>query len=137
MKRIYRKPKLYILPNMGSLSNAQLIPLSDNEFALYMQKSKEIEYAKVYKANPNLIMRKGGDECVLVPTNFEIDINALITLNPTAEFLWKQFETPSTIPQVLAKARAAHDDEDGSMENEIRCFVNDYVQYNFITEEKS
>lgn len=137
MKRIYRKPKLYILPNMGSLSNAQLIPLSDNEFALYMQKSKEIEYAKVYKANPNLIMRKVGDECVLVPTNFEIDINALITLNPTAEFLWKQLETPSTVPQVLAKARTAHDDEDGSMENEIRCFVNDYIQYNFITEEKS
>lgn len=137
MKRIYRKPKLYILPNMGSLSNTQLIPLSDNEFALYMQKSKEVEYAKVYKANPNLIMRKVGDECVLVPTNFEIDINALITLNPTAEFLWKQFETPSTIPQVLAKARESHDDEDGSMENEIRCFVNDYVQYNFITEEKS
>ncbi len=136
MKRIYRKPKLYILPNMGSLSNAQLIPLSDNEFALYMQKSKEIEYAKVYKANPNLIMRKVGDECVLVPTNFEIDINALITLNPTAEFLWKQFQTPSTIPQVIAKARETHEDEDGSMENEIRCFVNDYVQYNFITEEK-
>ena len=100
-------------------------------------KSKEIEYAKVYKANPNLIMRKVGDECVLVPTNFEIDINALITLNPTAEFLWKQFQTPSTIPQVVAKARAAHEDEDGSMENEIRGFVNDYVQYNFITEEKS
>lgn len=137
MKRIYRKPKLYILPNMGSLSNAQLIPLSDNEFALYMQKSKEIEYAKVYKSNPNLIMRKVGDECVLVPTNFEIDINALITLNPTAEFLWKQFETPSTIPQVLAKAKETFRDEDGSMENEIRCFVNDYVQYNFITEEKS
>ena len=136
MKRIYRKPKLYILPNMGSLSNAQLIPLSDNEFALYMQKSKEIEYAKVYKSNPNLIMRKVGDECVLVPTNFEVDINALITLNPTAEFLWKQFQTPSTIPQVIANARETHEDEDGSMENEIRCFVNDYVQYNFITEEK-
>lgn len=137
MKRKYRKPKLYSLPNMGGLSNSELISLSNEEFARYVQKSKEVEYAKVYKANPNLIMRKVGDECVLVPTNFEIDINALITLNPTAEFLWKQFETPSTIPQVLAKAREAHDDEDGSMENEIRCFVNDYVQYNFITEEKS
>lgn len=137
MKRKYRKPKLYSLPNMGGLSNSELISLSNEEFARYVQKSKEVEYAKVYKANPNLIMRKVGDECVLVPTNFEIDINALITLNPTAEFLWKQFETPSTIPQVLAKARESHDDEDGSMENEIRCFVNDYVQYNFITEEKS
>lgn len=137
MKRKYRKPKLYSLPNMGGLSNSELISLSNEEFARYVQKSKEVEYAKVYKANPNLIMRKVGDECVLVPTNFEIDINALITLNPTAEFLWKQFETPSTIPQVLAKAREAHDDEDGNMENEIRCFVNDYVQYNFITEEKS
>ena len=29
------------------------------------------------------------------------------------------------------------DDENGSMEYEIRGFVNDYVQYNFITEEKS
>lgn len=137
MKRNYQKPRLYTFPNMGNLSTDRLIPLSDEEFARYMQKSKETEYHKVYKANPNLLMRKIGEDCVLVPTNFEIDLNALITLNPTAEFLWKQFQTPSTIPQVLAKAKETFRDEDGSMENEIRCFVNDYVQYNFITEEKS
>ena len=133
MKRNYQKPRLYTFPNMGNLSTDRLIPLSDEEFARYMQKSKETEYHKVYKANPNLLMRKIGEDCVLVPTNFEIDLNALITLNPTAEFLWKQFQTPSTIPQVLAKAKETFRDED----DEIRCFVNDYVQYNFITEEKS
>ena len=135
MKRLYKTPKLYYFPNMGKLSSKQLSLLSDKELTQYIEQSKEIEYTKVYKANPNIVMREVDGDCLLIPTGNDIAINGLITLNPIAQFLWQQFQTPSTIPEVLAKAREKYDDEEGCMEQEIRCFVNDYVGINFIMEE--
>lgn len=135
MKRLYKTPKLYQFPNMGKLSSKQLSLLSDKELTQYIEQSKEIEYTKVYKANPNIIMREVDGDCLLIPTSNDIAINGLITLNPIAQFLWQQFQTPSTIPEVLAKAKEKYDDEEGCMEQEIRCFVNDYIGINFIMEE--
>jgi len=135
MKRLYKTPKLYQFPNMGKLSSKQLSLLSDKELTQYIEQSKEIEYTKVYKANPNIIMREVDGDCLLIPTSNDIAINGLITLNPIAQFLWQQFQTPSTIPEVLAKAKEKYDDEEGCMEQEIRCFVNDYIGINFMMEE--
>lgn len=135
MKRLYKKPKIYHFSNMGNIPNNQLSSLSEKELDQYMQKCKDIEYTKVYKANPNIIMREVDGDCLLIPTGSDVAINGLITLNPIAKFLWEQFQTPSTIPEVLAKAREKYDDEEGCMEQEIRCFVNDYNGINFIMEE--
>lgn len=120
---------------MGKLSSKQLSLLSDKELTQYIEQSKGIEYTKVYKANPNIVMREVDGDCLLIPTGNDIAINGLITLNPIAQFLWQQFQTPSTIPEVFAKAKEKYDDEEGCMEQEIRCFVNDYIGINFIMEE--
>lgn len=122
-------------PNMGNIQEDHLFLLSDEKLTQYIQTSKEVEYTKVYKANPNIIMREVDGDCILIPTSNDVAINGLITLNPIAQFLWKQFQTPSTIPEVLAKAREKYDDEDGCMEQDIRGFVNGYVRINFIMEE--
>ena len=135
MKLFYKIPKLCHFPNMGELPSHQLSLLSDEEFVQYIRQSKEIEYAKVYKANPNVVMREVDGDCLLIPTGNDIAINGLITLNPIAQFLWQQFQTPSTIPEVLAKAKEKYEDEEGCMERDIRCFVNDYIEINFIMEE--
>lgn len=135
MKLLYKIPKLCHFPNMGKLPSHQLSLLSDEEFVQYIRQSKEIEYAKVYKANPNVVMREVDGDCLLIPTGNDIAINGLITLNPIAQFLWQQFQTPSTIPEVLAKAKEKYEDEEGCMERDIRCFVNDYIGINFIMEE--
>lgn len=135
MKRLYKTPKLYQFPNMGKLSSKQLSLLSDKELTQYIEQSKEIEYTKVYKVNPNIVMREVDGDCLLIPTGNDIAINGLITLNPIAQFLWQQFRTPSTIPEVLTKAKEKYDDEEGYMEQEIRCFVYGYVRINFIMEE--
>lgn len=135
MKLLYKIPKLCHFPDMGKLPSHQLSLLSDEEFVQYIRQSKEIEYAKVYKANPNIVMREVDGDCLLIPTGNDIAINGLITLNPIAQFLWQQFQTPSTIPEVLAKAKEKYDDEEGCMERDIRCFVNDYIGINFIMEE--
>lgn len=135
MKQFYTKPKIYYFPNRGNIPDNQLSSLSDKELAQYMQKCKDIEYTKIYKANPNIIMREVDGDCLLIPTGSDVAINGLITLNPIAQFLWEQFQTPSTIPEVLAKAREKYDDEEDCMEQEIRGFVSSYVRINFIMEE--
>lgn len=135
MKLLYKIPKLWHFPNMGKLPSHQLSLLSDEELVQYIRQSKEIEYAKVYKANPNVVMREVDGDCLLIPTGNDIAVNGLITLNPIAQFLWQQFQTSSTIPEVLAKAKEKYDDEEGCMERDIRCFVNDYIGINFIMEE--
>lgn len=135
MKLLYKIPKLWYFPNMGKLPSHQLSLLSDEEFVQYIRQSKEIEYAKVYKANPDVVMREVDGDCLLIPTGNDIAINGLITLNPIAQFLWQQFQIPSTIPEVLAKAKEKYDDGEGCMERDIRCFVNDYIRLNFIMEE--
>ncbi|MEQ3145306.1 PqqD family protein [Phocaeicola coprocola] len=135
MKKTYKKPQICFFPNMGNIQEDHLFLLSDEKLTQYIQTSKEVEYTKVYKANPNIIMREVDGDCILIPTSNDVAINGLITLNPIAQFLWKQFQTPSTIPEVLAKAREKYDDEDGCMEQDIRGFVNGYVRINFIMEE--
>lgn len=121
---------------MEKLSNNQLSLLSDKELTQYIEQNRKIEYTKVYKANPNIVMREVDGDCLLIPTGNDIAINGLITLNPIAQFLWQQFQTPSTIPEVLAKAKEKYDDKEGCMERDIRCFVNDYIGINFIMEDK-
>lgn len=137
MKLSYRKPQMYSFPNLGGLTNRQAAALTDEEFARYMERSKRVEYGKVYRANPDVLMRKMCDEAILVPVGKEITMNGLIDINSTVQFLWEQFQTPRTIPQVLARAQEEYEDEDGCMEREIRSFVKDYVSINFIREEEN
>lgn len=134
MNKLYIKPRLYSFPNMGDMPGSLLIHLSDDEFAKYIHTSKDVEYSKVYIANNDMIMRIIDDEAVLIPISGDIQINGLISLNPIAQFLWGQFQTPSTIPAVIEKAKEKYDDEFHCIENDIRCFVNDYVNINFIKE---
>lgn len=135
MKLLYKIPKLYHFPNMGKLPSYQLSLLSDEELVQYIRQSKKIEYAKVYKANPNVVMREVDGDCLLIPTGNDVAINGLITLNSIAQFLWQQFQIPSTIPEVLDKAKEKYDDEEGCMEQDIRCFIYGYIRLNFIMEE--
>lgn len=100
-----------------------------------MQESKE--YAKVYRTNPNVSLRRIGDEWILIFVSDVADYsNGVLSINEICHFLWEQFTTPSTIPQVLAKAREVYADPNNCMEMEIRDFVNQYVKSNLIIEEE-
>lgn len=89
----------------------------------------------LYQVNPNFILREIAGEALLVPVGeagvFE---NSMISLNVTSLFLWKQFDEPSTVDDVIKKAQAAYDDPSGKMEAEIRQFVIEYVKAGLIKE---
>lgn len=125
------------IPNMGNLPESKLATLSKEELEAYMQESKEKEYAKVYRTNPNVSLRRIGDEWILIFVSDVADYgNGVLSINEISHFLWEQFTVPTTIPQVLAKAREVYADPNNCMEMEIRNFVFEYVKSNLIIEEE-
>ena len=125
------------VPNMGNLSAKALATLQQEEWEAYMQQSKEVEYAQVYRTNPNVSLRQIGDEWILIFVSDVADYsNGVLSINEISHFLWEQFTTPSTIPQVLAKAREVYADPNNCMEMEIRNFVYEYVKSNLIIKEE-
>lgn len=125
------------VPNMGNLSAKALATLPQEEWEAYMQQSKEVEYAQVYRTNPNVSLRQIGDEWILIFVRDVADYsNGVLSINEISHFLWEQFTTPSTIPQVLAKAREVYADPNNCMEMEIRNFVYEYVKSNLIIKEE-
>lgn len=137
MKKKYQKPTILEVPNLRGLPCKKLATLSDKEFETYFQKNKELEYAKVYRASHNASLRQIGDEWLLIPIYDVFNMsNGLYAINATSRFLWEQFQTPSTIAEVLAKAKDTYDDPENCMETHIRKFVNEYVKHKLLKEEK-
>lgn len=91
---------------------------------------------KKYRANPDFLLREVAGEAVLVPVGeagiFE---NSVISLNETCCFLWKLFQQPRTVEDVIAEARKEYSDPDGEMEQGIRDFMREYLQYGLLKEE--
>ena len=125
------------VPNMGNLPGSKLAALPKEELEAYMQESKEREYAKVYRTNPQVSLRQIGDEWILIFVSDVADYgNGVLSINEISHFLGELFTVPTTIPQVLAKAREVYADPNNCMEMEIRNFVFEYVKSNLIIEEE-
>ena len=92
--------------------------------------------ARMLKANPNFLLREVAGEAVLVPVGepgvFE---NSVISLNETCCFLWKLFQQPRTLEDVIAEARKEYSDPDGEMEQGIKDFIREYLKYGLLKEE--
>lgn len=82
-----------------------------------------------YQANPHLILRQIAGEAVLVPVGDCGPLtNSIISLNETGAYLFKLFAEPATVEEVIEKAKAAYQDPDGRMAQEIEAFVQKYVE---------
>lgn len=92
--------------------------------------------ARRFKANPNFLLREVAGEVVLVPVGeagiFE---NSVISLNETCSFLWKLFQRPRSVEDVIAEARKEYSDPDGEMEQGINDFIREYLKYGLLKEE--
>lgn len=92
---------------------------------------------KLYKVNGNYLLRKIAGEAVLIPVGSGTEqLNGIITLNETFRFIWEQFKEPHTVQDVVMSARNEYDDEDEKIEKDICRFVEESLQYGFLTEEE-
>ena len=110
--------------------------LSGSESQEHLPEGTKGESVRVFKANPDFLLREVAGEAVLVPVGeagiFE---NSVISLNETCSFLWKLFQQPRTEEEVLAEARKEYSDPDGEMEQGIKDFIKEYLKYGLLKEE--
>lgn len=95
-----------------------------------------LDSARRYRTNPDMILRKISGEAVLVPTGESVFGNSMISVNETFTYLWELFEEPVLIGQVLEKAKEDFDDPSGEMEKHILNFVAEGIRYGMIIEEE-
>lgn len=88
-----------------------------------------------FQADPRFILREIADEAVLVPVGDCGPLtNSMLSLNETCLFLWKLFETPAAVSDVIARAKEVYNDPTGRMDEEIRQFVAEYAKYGLLRE---
>ena len=110
--------------------------LSGSEAQEHLPEGTKEGDVRMFKANPNFLLREVAGEAVLVPVGeagiFE---NSVISLNETCRFLWQLFQQPRTMEDVIAEARKEYSDPDGEMEQGIKDFIREYLQYGLLKEE--
>lgn len=83
-----------------------------------------------YQTQPEFIFREIGNDTILVPAGVTGELeNSMIYLNETYAFLWKQFQTPCTVSEVIQRAKELYKDPEGNMEIQIRGAVEEFAQH--------
>lgn len=90
-----------------------------------------------YSLNPNFLMREIGTESVIVPVgDVGIFSNSIISLNETSRFLWKLFEKPCSIEDVIKVAKEKYEADDMEIERDICGLVEKAVNMELLWEVK-
>ena len=81
---------------------------------------------KKYCIKSGFILREIAGEYVIIPTGEECAItNAVMTPNDTAVFLWKAFQQPHTLEDVVRKMIQEYDATEETIQNAAQRFVHD------------
>lgn len=84
---------------------------------------------KKYQVSSAFILREIGGEAVLVPVGDVGELeNSIISLNETYCFIWKQFQTPNSVKQVIQSAREQYEAPEGLIEKQIQESVQAFVE---------
>lgn len=119
-----------ILDIQSDLKIQQLEKLSNDEFMKQLSTDK-----KRYQVNSDFLLREVVGEYLLIPTGNSTDsINGMISLNETFQFIWKQFQNPHTIYEVVLIALEEYEDTDGRIAKDIYRFVVESLNLKFIRE---
>ena len=79
------------------------------------------------------ILREIAGEYVIVPVDEECLItNAVMMPNDSAVFLWKAFQQPASIEEVVRKVLLEYDEVEAVIRKAVQRFVNDALQYRIL-----
>lgn len=131
----YREPETHFVRNTDGESGDEIINLSDNERAKYREKDSCSEEKKKYRIKPGFILREIAGEYTIIPVDAESLIsNAMMAPNDSAVFLWKAFEKPVTIEDVVVQGMQEYDVAEETIRNSIERFVRESLKYKILEE---
>ena len=131
----YVNTEYHFVRNSGGLSGKELAKLSDDELAEYLRQDSILQEKKKYRINPDFILREIAGEYTIIPTGGNnVFSNAVMAPNETAVFLWKAFQQPSTIQDVVVEAMQKYDATEEQIYNSISNFVKQSLEFKVLEE---
>lgn len=125
----------HFVRNSSGLSGEESAKLSDDEFAEYLRQDNMLQEKKKYRIKPDFILREIAGEYAIVPIGSDnIFSNAMMVPNDSAVFLWKAFEQPSTIQDVVVKGMMAYEVAEDTIRKSIEHFVKESLEYKILEE---
>lgn len=131
----YKNYEYHFLHNVGGINGMKLTSMSDENFVIYMEQLKMDENNKKYQINSDFILREIAGEYVIIPVGENnVFSNIMMAPNNTAVFLWKAFEQPSTIDDVIMKGLQEYDTTEDIIRKSIKKFINECLKNKILLE---
>lgn len=134
MKR-FTKPEYSFTCGPGGLSGEQMAGLTDEELSQYLKNDSYMQDKKRYRIKDGYILREIAGEYAIIPVDSELQAsNALMTPNQSAAFLWKAFEQPSTIEDVVIKGMLEYEVTKEAIRSSVERFVKESLEHKILEE---
>ena len=133
----YKSPEYHFVRNPGGLSGSELAKLSDDELSRYLSGDSYQREKKKYRIKSGYILREIAGEYVIVPVGAESKSpleNTVMAPNGSAVFIWKHFEEPSTLEDVVVQGMLEYDVTEDRMRRSVENFVTDALNYKILEE---
>ena len=133
----YKKPEFHFIRNPDELSGNELAKLSDDALSKYLNSDGYQREKKKYRIKPGYILREIAGEYAIVPAGAESDSpleNTVMAPNGSAVFIWKSFEQPSTLEDVVIQGLLEYDVTEDIIRKSIEHFVKEMLEYKILEE---
>lgn len=133
----YKKPEFHFIRNPDELSGNELAKLSDDALSKYLNSDGYQREKKKYRIKPGYILREIAGEYVIVPVGAESDSpleNTVMAPNGSAVFIWKSFEQPSTLEDVVIQGMMEYEVTEDIIRKSIEHFVKEMLEYKILEE---
>lgn len=84
------------------------------------------------KLKDGFILRRVAGEYVAIPSGDELDLNAMITLNDTARFLWERLETGAEETALVAALLDKYEVDEKTAAAHVAAFVEKLERHGFL-----
>ena len=133
----YKKPEFHFIRNPDELSGNELAKLSDDALSKYLNSDGYQREKKKYRIKPGYILREIAGEYVIVPVGAESKSpleNTVMAPNGSAVFIWKSFEQPSTLEDVVIQGIMEYEVEEDTIRRSIKRFISEMLEYQILEE---
>lgn len=135
----YKKPELHFDGNPGELSGDEIEKLPDEELSKYLSRDSFQQKKKKYRISQGYLLREIAGEYAIVPVAAETESpleNTVMVPNDSAVFIWKSFEEPSTVDDVVSRGMQEYDIEESALRKAVERFVKESLEYKILEEVK-
>ena len=127
----------HFVRNPGGLSGNELAKLSDDELTRYLNQDSYLQEKKKYRIRSGYILREIAGEYAIVPVETGSGSpleNTVMAPNDSAVFIWKCFEQPSTLEDVVIRGMLEYDAAEDKLRKSVENFVAEALKYKILEE---